>query len=82
LKHFIKITNKRELKKMRIKKLNRRIFKRNLKRALKPEIYKRMDFDEFCKDYEYSASINNDWGVYELEARETKSGHAELVYTN
>ena len=66
----------------RIKKLNRRIFKRNLKSALKPGIYKNMDFYEFVRDYEYSSSINGDFGIYELKAYLTKSGNAETIYTN
>ena len=66
----------------RIKKLNRRIFKRNLKKELKPDIYKYMDLEEFVKDYEYSSLINGSWGSYELKAYQTKSGNAETIYTN
>ena len=65
-----------------IKKLNRRIFKRNLKKELKSDIYKYMNFEEFIKDYEYNSSINGSWGTYEIMAYQTKSGNAETIYTN
>lgn len=66
---------------MRYRKLNRRIFKRNLKEVLKPEIYKNMDFEAFCEDYYNQATASDLWGQYELAFYETKSKHTEIIYT-
>lgn len=68
----------------KIKGLNRRIFKRNLSRALKLEYKKQLSytFENWVQDYDRKRGATGRGGWYELAAHETASGHAEEIRTN
>ena len=72
-------------RKQRIRGLNRRAFKRNLKKALKEPYASDIDnyycFEEWVNDYKERCDINGSFGFYELKANETKSGHVEEIST-
>ena len=74
------------MRKTRIKGLNRRIFKRNLKEVLKPEFAKLLDYDdvfeEWVESYFQCVCANCRFGWFEVEGILTVSGHAEDIRTN
>lgn len=73
------------IRKERIKQLNRRIFRRNLKKVLHPAIVESiagMGLENWVEDYRQRGYASGRWGWYEVSSSEHKHGHAEEIRTN
>ena len=68
----------------RIKGLNRREFKKNLKQVLKPEYAQELPltFEDWVTDYERQAAASGVFGWYEVKAAEHRRGHSQQIKTN
>lgn len=73
------------MRKIRIKGLNRRIFKRNLRQVLKKEYADLLKYpstiEEWVDDYEIRYFTNGSYGEYEVNQFLTKTGYTELIRT-
>ena len=66
----------------RIKGLNRKVFKQNLKDVLTPKSYSNMDFEAYCEEYYQRLCATGSSGYYEVPARNTVKGYTIEVRTN
>lgn len=73
------------MRKARIQGLNRKIFKRNLKRILKDDLKWSIEgsaLEYWVEDYRKHCTECGGWGWYEVSRAEHKDGRAEEIRTN
>ena len=74
------------MRKERIQGLNRRIFRRNLKKVLKKELFYTVEgssLENWVDDYRRKLAEGcTSAGWYEIKRHEHKNGHAEQIRTN
>lgn len=73
------------MRKERIKGLNRRVFRRNLKAILHPSIKKTVEgagLENWIDDYLEHCYASGCWGFYEVASNEHKNGYAQEIKTN